>query len=136
LDGARIEERRHQVEVVGLARELERDPGLPRVPDGAERGHHFPQPGTRGLPLHREAPLVVRLDLVPRPSVKRPPEAAWRSQAMLASTMGLRANATAMAVPSPMREVPVAATARGRNGSCLVSADQSAPKPRSSAFLA
>ena len=52
---------------------------------------------------------------------------------MWARIMGLRAKATAMAVPSPMRRVAVAATARGRNGSWRVSADQIAPNPRSSA---
>jgi hypothetical protein len=55
---------------------------------------------------------------------------------MWASTMGLRGNATAIAVPSPMRDVLVDATARGRNGSCRVSADQIAPKPISSALRA
>ena len=36
--------------------------------------------------------------------MKRPPEAFCRSHAMFASTMGLRAKAMAMAVPSPRRE--------------------------------
>src|SRR2546422_1886424 len=73
------------------------------------------------------------LTWVPRPRANRPPEAFWRSQAVWASTMGLRGNATAMAVPSCRRSVSTAATARGRKGSCLVSADQRQPKPMASA---
>jgi hypothetical protein len=60
----------------------------------------------------------------PRPRMKRPPEALARSQAMCARIIGLRGNATAIDVPSLIRDVTVAATASGRNGSCCVSADQ------------
>jgi hypothetical protein len=42
----------------------------------------------------------------------------------LATVIGLRANATAMLVPSSMREVCSAASINGRNGSWLISADQ------------
>ena len=52
---------------------------------------------------------------------------------MWARIMGLRAKAIAIAVPRPIREVVVEATARGRNGSWRVSADQIAPKPSASA---
>ena len=60
----------------------------------------------------------------PRPSRNRPFENAWRSLAMLASVIGLRANATTMPVPSSMRSVRSAAMRSGKNGSWLVSADQ------------
>ena len=43
---------------------------------------------------------------------------------MLASIIGLRANATAMPVPSSMSFVCSAASSSGKNGSWLVSADQ------------
>jgi hypothetical protein len=62
----------------------------------------------------------------PRPRTKRPPEAFWRSQATCARIIGLRAEAIAIAVPRPIRDVVVEATARGRNGSWRVSADQMA----------
>src|SRR5206468_8090084 len=61
----------------------------------------------------------------PRPRQKRPSDAFWRSHAMWAVIIGLRGNATAMAVPSLRRVVAVAAMARGRNGSCWVSAPPS-----------
>ncbi len=51
---------------------------------------------------------------VPSPSAKRPPEAFWRSHAVWAVIIGLRENTVAMLVPSLIREVDVAATARGR----------------------
>src|SRR5712691_9406539 len=76
---------------------------------------------------------LCALTWVPRPRANRPPEAFWRSQAVWASTMGLRGKATAMAVPSCRRSVFTAATARGRKGSCFVSADQRQPKPMATA---
>ncbi len=54
------------------------------------------------------------LTWVPSPSVKRPPDAFCRSQAVCAVIIGLREKTVAMFVPSLMREVAVAATARGR----------------------
>ena len=60
----------------------------------------------------------------PSPRMKRPFERSWRSLASMARFMGLRANATAIPVPSSIRSVAVAATASGRKGSCAVSADQ------------
>ena len=54
------------------------------------------------------------LTWVPSPSVKRPPEAFCRSQAMCAVIIGLRENTVAILVPSLIREVLVAATASGR----------------------
>src|SRR3989338_323395 len=73
------------------------------------------------------------LTWVPRPRMNRPSEAFARSQAMCARIIGLRGNATAIAVPSLTREVTVAATASGRNGSCCVSEDQRQSKPSASA---
>ncbi len=46
--------------------------------------------------------------------MKRPREAFCRSHAVWAVIMGLRENTVAMFVPSLIREVEVAATARGR----------------------
>ena len=68
--------------------------------------------------------------------MKRPPEAFCRSHARWASTIGLRGKATAIAVPSLIVVVAVAATARGRNGSCCVSDDQRQSKPSASTFRA
>ena len=48
----------------------------------------------------------------------------------------MRANATAIDVPSSMLDVVVAATARGRNGSCSVSAVNAPSYPTSSSALA
>ena len=60
---------------------------------------------------------------LPSPKRNRPPDRACRSQAVWASTIGLRAKPTAMAVISSMLSVCSAASARGRKGSWLVSAD-------------
>ena len=68
--------------------------------------------------------------------MKRPSEAFWRSQAMCARTIGLRGNVTAMAVPSLIVEVTVAATASGRKGSCCVSEDQRQSYPIASTLRA
>ena len=53
--------------------------------------------------------------------MKRPLEYAWRSQAVFASVIGLRAKATAIAVPSSSDSVCSAASRIGRNGSWFVS---------------
>ena len=58
----------------------------------------------------------------PMPSTKRPFETAFRSWPMFASTIGVRANATAMPVINSARSVFIAATSNGKNGSCDVSA--------------
>ena len=55
--------------------------------------------------------------------MKRPPEAFWISQAIMAVIIGLREKTVAMLVPSLIFDVTVAATASGRKGSCWVSAD-------------
>ncbi len=60
----------------------------------------------------------------PRPSMNRPRAMLWRSLAVVARVIGLRAKATAIPVPTWMRSVCVAARTRGRKGSWLVSADQ------------
>ena len=64
--------------------------------------------------------------------MKRPPEAFCRSHEMCASTIGLRGKRTAIAVPSLIVDVAVAATASGRNGSCCVSDDHRQSKPSAS----
>ena len=57
----------------------------------------------------------------PSPSVKRPPESAWQSLAASATVIGLRAKATAIAVPISTFSVRSAATAQPRKGSIWVS---------------
>ena len=61
---------------------------------------------------------------LPRPRMNRPPEKPCRSQPMLARSMGFRANATAIEVPSSISSVCSAARSSGRNGSWPVSAVQ------------
>ena len=56
--------------------------------------------------------------------MKRPFEYACRSQPMFATVIGVRANATAMLVPSSIVVVCSAASTRGRKGSWLISAVQ------------
>ena len=58
----------------------------------------------------------------PSPRKKRPFECRCRSFAVYAVSIGVRANATAMPVPSSMRFVCSAAITSGRNGSLPVSA--------------
>ena len=55
---------------------------------------------------------------------------------MCARTIGLRGNATAIAVPSLISEVTVAATASGRKGSCCVSEDHRQSYPSASTLRA
>jgi len=59
---------------------------------------------------------------LPRPRVNRPLVAKCRSLAVAASVIGVRANATAIEVPSSRVVVTPAAAARGRKGSWPVSA--------------
>ncbi len=113
------EERRHQRVRVEVAAEVElrrRRSTTPR--SRASRGctRACARGGMR--PRHREALLDVRLDLRAEPE----DEAAVRRRAggrwpMYAVSIGVRANATAMPVPSSMRSVCSAAIASGRNGS-------------------
>src|SRR5438093_7631767 len=63
LDGARIEERRHEIEAEEPAFEIELRPVLPRAPDRAHGQDDLAHLGGRRLELHREAALVVPLDL-------------------------------------------------------------------------
>ena len=91
-------------------------------------------PGAVHLTENRRS--MCPLTWVPSPRISRPPDAAWRSQAVWATTVGLRGKATAIAVPRLTRRVCSAASARGRNGSCRVSAVQSPSKPRASASRA
>src|SRR5918997_2849712 len=73
------------------------------------------------------------LTWVPRPRMKRPPERSWRSHETCAVVIGEREKAIAMEVPRSRVRVLFAATASGRNESCLVSLVQSPAKPRDSA---
>jgi hypothetical protein len=76
--------------------------------------------------LHSIEKRLVMCGLIwlPRPRMKRPFEYACRSQPMLASSIGLRAKATAIDVPSSTCSVCSAASSSGKNGSWLVSAVQ------------
>src|SRR5438128_6775659 len=123
LDRPGIEHRCHEVEAVELAVEVEPGAGLPAVPDVPDRQHLLAKLRARRLELHRETPLVVPFTCEPSPRIIRPPDAFWRSHAMYAVIIGLRGNATAMAVPRLIRSGVVAATASGRYGSCCVSED-------------
>ena len=80
-------------------------------------------PGDSNLTENRRS--LCALTWLPSPRRKRPPEAFCRSHAIMAVIMGLRENTVAILVPSLIREVTVLATARGRKGSCWVSADHS-----------
>ena len=60
----------------------------------------------------------------PRPSMNLPWDSVWRSLAIMARFIGLRAKATAMPVPSLIRSVCSAARTRGKKGSWVTSADQ------------
>jgi hypothetical protein len=66
--------------------------------------------------------VMCGLIWLPRPRMNRPRDAACRSQDVWASVIGLRANATVMAVPRSARSVPCAASSSGKNGSWAVSA--------------
>ena len=57
----------------------------------------------------------------PSPSTSRPPDSRCRSYAEYAIAIGVRAKATATEVPSSIRSVAVAASARATNGSCAAS---------------
>jgi hypothetical protein len=74
--------------------------------------------------LHSIENRLVMCGLIwlPRPRMKRPFENACRSQPTFASVIGLRANATAIEVPSSSVVVCSAARRSGKNGSCDVSA--------------
>ena len=80
--------------------------------------------------------VMCGLIWLPRPSMKRPFEYAWRSHAVLANVIGLRAKATAIAVPSSIDSVRSAASRIGRKGSWLVSEDNAPEKPAASSSAA
>ena len=71
-------------------------------------------------------------DLRAEPEHEAPPDSACRSFAVLASSIGLRANATAMLVISVTRSVCSAASASGRNGPCAASAVKMPSTPTAS----
>src|ERR671911_653907 len=76
---------------------------------------------------------IWALTWVPRPRIKRPPERSCRSHEIWAIVIGEREKAMAMEVPRSRVRVLFAATANGRNESCLVSLVQSPAKPKDSA---
>ncbi len=84
--------------------------------------------------LHSMENRLVMCGLIwlPSPRVNLPCDIACRSHPMLASNIGLRANATAIDVPRSIVVVWSAAMAIGRNGSCDVSDDQAPEKPAAS----
>ncbi len=87
----------------------------------------------QGIPNRRS---TCARTCVPRPSRNRPSESAARSKAVWASATGLRANATAMPVPTRRRAVAESASPAPTNGSCSVSASHMASKPNDSASRA
>jgi len=68
--------------------------------------------------------VMCGLIWLPRPRTKRPSENVWRSHPRWASSIGLRAKATAIDVPISTSDVCSAASSSGRNGSFDVSALQ------------
>ncbi len=86
-----------------------------------------------GMPKRRS---LCPLTWLPSPRTKRPPEFACRSQAWLASTVGLRGKATATDGVSSIRPVAAAAKASGVNGSCPNSTVITPSKPAVSAAAA
>ena len=69
---------------------------------------------------------------LPRPSENRPLLARASSHAVCAVIIGLRGNATAIAVPSSICDVTVLATAQERNGGRCDSVNHNPAKPSSS----
>ena len=96
-DGAGVEERRHQVEVVVVAVELDRRPRLPSVPDVAERLNVLAHARRGRGPIHAEPPHNVSADLAAEP--QREPAAGQR-----------------LKVPGDIRHVHRAARERQRDG--------------------
>src|SRR5918994_1892070 len=76
---------------------------------------------------------IWALTWVHKPRIKRPPERSCRSHEIWAIVIGEREKAMAMEVPRSSLFVLLAATASGRNESCLVSLVQSPAKPKDSA---
>src|SRR6267143_5299035 len=72
LDGAGVEERRHEVEAEELALEVELRPVLPAVPDRAQGQDHLAHFLLGRLEVHREATLVVALHLRAEPEDEPP----------------------------------------------------------------
>ena len=64
---------------------------------------------------------MCALTCEPSPSVNRPPVSACRSQALCATVIGDRANATAIEVPNSSPGAPPTARASSRNGSWVSS---------------
>ena len=67
LDGAGIEQRHREIDVVVRALHVELGAVLPAVPDGAHRGDIFADPRPGGRPGHAVAALDMRLDLRAEP---------------------------------------------------------------------
>jgi hypothetical protein len=71
----------------------------------------------------------------PRPRSRRPPDRSWRSHAVSAVTIGVRANATTIEVPSSIVSEFCAAGTKGRKGSWFNSEDQMPSNPAASASV-
>ncbi len=72
-DRTRIEERRHEGQLVVLAAEIKRLAGLPGMPEGPDSLDLLAQLADNRLgPGHAEAPLDVRLDLRPQTEDEAP----------------------------------------------------------------
>src|SRR5439155_5804181 len=70
IDRSRIEERRHEVEVIEVALEREAMLVLEGAPDVAERGHVLLDALRRSVVRHGEAALDVRADLRAEPEIE------------------------------------------------------------------
>jgi hypothetical protein len=101
---------------VELAAKSSLVPSVPRRPDRAHREHELRMRAAGRDHGIENAPLDVRLDLAAEPRMKRPSE-PLEVVGRHRQVIGVRANATAIDVPSSMRSVCSAAISHGRNGS-------------------
>ena len=103
--GPRVEERRHQRVRVEVALEVELRAVVPRRPDRPDGEDHLPHARRRVRPRHREPLGDVRLDLAAEAEDEAALASSLEVPGDLARFIGLRANATAIPVPSSTRSV-------------------------------
>ena len=118
--GPGVEHRRHQRVAVVLAPVPQGRAVLPRGLDGPDREDRGRASGRPGTPTSASSSGSRCGDGsgCRRPARTGPCDIDWRSLAVTARSIGLRAKATAMLVSSVIRSVCSAAGTRGRNGRC------------------
>jgi hypothetical protein len=120
-----VEERGHEGVGVEVAPEGQLGAVVPRRPDGPHGLDELAHPGGGVRPRHRVPLGDVGLDLRAQAEHEPAFREGWRSLAMTAVVIGLRAKATAIPVPNSMRSVCSAARSSGKNGSCRLGAPES-----------